>query len=209
MNTEQMKDQMKQFMESWQQRLEEMKLQFSLGKMDATEAFEKQKDQLRTTLVSLKDNMDKATDMAEEKATELKTKMEELRVQLALGKADGMEAFEEQRKKIEHAMNDFYLTSKKNFGTNYEKGIELFDRQSEAFKTGLDIVKIQYSLAKMDAKDNLEEKRKELNDKIVELNNQFKDMQQTAMDNMEELNRQLRENFEKMKVYAEGWFKKP
>jgi hypothetical protein len=60
----------------------------------------------------------------------------------------------------------------------------------------------------MDAKDEAEEKRKELNDKIVELNNQFKGMQQTAMDNMEEMNRQLRDNFEKMKVYAEGWFKK-
>jgi hypothetical protein len=25
---------------------------------------------------------------------------------------------------------------------------------------------------------------------------------------VEDMNRQLRENFEKMKVYAEGWFKK-
>ncbi|MBU3662128.1 MAG: hypothetical protein FGM41_02895 [Bacteroidetes bacterium] len=208
MDANQMKDQMKDFVNNWQARLEEMQMQFSLGKMDATEAFEKQKDQLRGMLVGMKDNLDKATDMAEDKTTEMRTKLEELRVQLALGKADGMDAFEAQRKQIELAMHELYVAGKHSFSSNYEKGLEMFDRQSEAFKTGLDIVKIQYSLAKMDAKDEAEEKRKELNDKIVELNNQFKGMQQTAMDNMEEMNRQLRDNFEKMKVYAEGWFKK-
>jgi len=208
MDTNQMKDQMKDFVSSWQKRLEEMQLQFSLGKMDASESFEKQKDQLRGMLVSMKENIEKGTDLAEDKATEMRTKLEELRLQLALGKADGMEAFELQRKKIELAMHDFYQTRKQNFSGNYEKGLEMFDRQSEAFKTGLDIVKIQYNLAKMDAKDEVEEKRKELNDKIVELNNQFKSIQETAMENVEDINRQLRENFEKMKVYAEGWFKK-
>lgn len=208
MDANQMKDQMKDFVNSWQTRLEEMQMQFSLGKMDASEAFEKQKDQFRSMLVNLKENMEKATDMAEDKAAEMHTKLEELRVQLALGKADGMDAFEAQRKQIELAMHELYVAGKQNFSNNYEKGLEMFDRQSEAFRTGLDIVKIQYSLAKMDAKDEVEEKRKELNDKIVELNNQFKGMQQSAMDNMEEMNRQLRENFEKMKVYAEGWFKK-
>lgn len=208
MDTNQMKDQLKDFANSWQQRLEEMQLQFSLGKMDASETFEKQKDQLRGMLVSMKENIDKANDLAEDKATEMRTKLEELRLQLALGKADGMEAFELQRKKIELAMHEFYQAGKQQFSSNYEKGLEMFDRQSEAFKTGLDIVKIQYNLAKMDAKDEAEEKKKELNEKIVELNNQFKTMQATAMENMEDMNRQLRENFEKMKVYAEGWFKK-
>jgi hypothetical protein len=208
MDTNQMKDQMKDFVSSWQKRLEEMQVQFSLGKMDASESFEKQKDQLRAMLVSMKENIEKGTDLAEDKATEMRTKLEELRLQLALGKADGMEAFELQRKKIELAMHEFYQTGKQNFSGNYEKGLEMFDRQSEAFKTGLDIVKIQYNLAKMDAKEEVEEKKKELNEKIVELNNQFKSMQSTAMENMEDMNRQLRENFEKMKVYAEGWFKK-
>ncbi len=208
MDTNQMKDQMKDFVSSWQQRLEEMQMQFSLGKMDASESFEKQKDQLRGMLVSMKENIDKANDLAEDKATEMRTKLEELRLQLALGKADGMEAFELQRKKIELAMHEFYQAGKQQFSGNYEKGLEMFDRQSEAFKTGLDIVKIQYNLAKMDAKEEVEEKKKELNEKIVELNNQFKSMQSTAMENMEDMNRQLRENFEKMKVYAEGWFKK-
>jgi hypothetical protein len=203
-----MKDQMKEFVSSWQQRLEEMQVQYSLGKMDASETFEKQKDQLRGMLVSMKENIDKATDLAEDKAAEMRNKLEELRLQLALGKADGMDAFELQRKKIELAMHDFYQTGKQHFSSNYEKGLELFDRQSEAFKTGLDIVKIQYNLAKMDAKEEVEEKKKELNDKIVELNNQFKTMQASAMENMEDMNRQLRENFEKMKVFAEGWFKK-
>ena len=88
-----MTEQMKQFAADWQKRMEEMQMQFSLGKMDAVDAFEKQKEQYRNSLVTLKDNLDKATDMAEDKLAEMKVKIEELRLQLALGKADGMDAF--------------------------------------------------------------------------------------------------------------------
>lgn len=208
MNTEQFNEQMKQFVAEWQKRLEDMQVQFTLGKMDATEAFETQKTQFRSMLQNMKDSLDKGTDLAEEKAAEMRTKLEELRVQLALGKADGMDAFEEQRKKIEIAMNEIYQSGRKNFDENYRKSLTMFDHNAEAFKTGLEIVKLQFSLAKMDAKEELADKQKEIGDKMLELNNQFKTIQHQAMENMDEMNKQLRENFEKMKAYAEGWMKK-
>lgn len=204
----QFNNQMKQFMNNWQQRLQDLQVQFSLGKMDAADAFEKQKDQMRGYLTTMKENLDKATTLSEEKATEMRTRFEELRVQLALGKADGLEAFEDQRKRIEAAMNEFYAAGKLNFNEAYQRGIDLFDQNATAFKTGLEIVKLQYALAKMDAKDDLAEQQKALGEKINELNQQYMHMQKSAMDNMEEMNRQLRDNFEKMRTFAEGWFRK-
>jgi hypothetical protein len=208
MDTNKMTDQMKQFVSDWQKRMEEMQMQFSLGKMDAVDAFEKQKEQYRNSLVTLKENLDKATDVAEDKLAEMKVKIEELRLQLALGKADGMDAFEEQKKKIELAMHELYVAGKTNFNESYAKSITLFDQNADAFKTGLEIIKLQFSLAKMDAKDEFAEKQKEIGEKLVELNQQYKTIQATTMENMEAMNSQLRDNFEKMKAFAEGWMKK-
>jgi hypothetical protein len=208
MNTEQFSEQMKQFVADWQKRLEEMQLQFTLGKMDAGDAFEGQKTHFRNMLETMKQNLDKGTDLAEEKAQELKTKLEELRVQLALGKADGMDAFEAQRLKIDHAMNEFYQTGRKNFDETYKRSLTMFDHNAEAFKTGMDIVKLQFTLAKMEAKEEMHEKQKEIGDKMLELNQQFKTIQQTAMENIDEVNKTLRENFERMKAVTEGWLKK-
>ncbi|MFY8190395.1 MAG: hypothetical protein ACOVK9_05460 [Bacteroidia bacterium] len=201
-------DNMKQFMADWQKRMEEMQSQFSAGKIDAVEAFEKQKEQYRETLLKVKENLDKGSEMAEEKLTEMKTKLEELRLQLSLGKADGMDAFEEQKTKIELAMHEFYVLVKSNFNSSFVKGLEIYDQQADAFKTSLEIVKLQFSLAKMDAKDEMAEKQKAISEKMIELNQQFHQIQSTAFKNMEEVNTQLRENFEKMKAYAEGWMKK-
>ncbi|MCG9880634.1 MAG: hypothetical protein MH472_08545 [Bacteroidia bacterium] len=208
MDMNQMTENMKQFMADWQKRMEEMQAQFSSGKLDAMDAFEKQKEQYRDALVKVKENLDKATEIGEEKLTELKTKLEELRLQLALGKADGMDAFEEQKKKIELAMHEFYILVKSNFNSSFLKGLELYDQQADAFKTSLEIIKLQFSLARMDARDEMAEKQKEIGEKMIELNQQFQQIQSTAFKNMEEMNAQLRENFEKMKAYAEGWMKK-
>jgi hypothetical protein len=208
MDTQKITDQTKQFMADWQKRLEEMQMQFSLGKMDAVDAFEKQKEHYRSMLLTFKENIDKGTGLAEEKAAEMKAKIEQLRLQLALGKAEGMDAFEEQKKKIELAMHELYVANKGTMDEAYNKSLTMFDHNAEAFKTGLEIVKLQFSLAKMDAKETLEEKQKEISEKMVELNSQFKTIQSAAMENVDEMNKQLRDNFDKMKAYAVGWMKK-
>lgn len=208
MDTKQMEEQIKKFAADWQKSIEELKMQFSLGKMDAGDAFEKQKDAMRNMVVNLKEQLDKATDVAEEKGAELKAKLEELKVQLALGKADGTDAFEMQKKKIELAMHEVYVEGKKIFNNNYTQLLQLFDSNAQAFKTGLEIVKLQFSLGKMEAKEEAENARKEIQEKMQELGEQFKATQQTAMQNLEEFNKQMKEGFEKMKTFAEGWMKK-
>jgi vacuolar-type H+-ATPase subunit E/Vma4 len=41
-----------------------------------------------------------------------------------------------------------------------------------------------------------------------ELSTHFKTIQEAATENIEEMNTQLKDNFEKMKSFAESWFKK-
>ena len=111
MDTKHIEEQFKQTFNTWKTSLEDMRMQFSLGKMDAVDAFEKQKVQLRSMIESMKTNLDKATDIAEENGTKLRSKLEELNLQLNLGKADGKDMFDEQRKKIDVALQEVFSSS--------------------------------------------------------------------------------------------------
>ena len=53
-------DQMSHWMNEWNKKLEEMRGQFSSGKMDAAEAFEKQKEQMRSHIQEWKTKADGA-----------------------------------------------------------------------------------------------------------------------------------------------------
>jgi|688.fasta_scaffold60510_4 hypothetical protein len=201
-------EQMKAKMAEWQKQFEDMRTQFASGKMDAVEAFEKQKSHLRDAITTLKANTEKATDLTEEQLTKLKARMEELQVQLALGKADGMDAFHEQKKKIEHAIESLKQEGKETYNKGFEQALQMFDHNTTAFKTGLEILKLQFALGKMDAKDNAEELKAELNTKMNEMQNMMHEGQKIMTSQMQEWNKQWQDGYEKMKNWADQWTKK-
>ncbi|MES2559749.1 MAG: hypothetical protein V4590_08420 [Bacteroidota bacterium] len=208
MDTKQAEEQFKQLFTNWKQSLEEMRMQFSMGKMDAVEAFEKQKTQLRSLMESMKTNLDKATDVAEENATKLRSKLEELNLQLNLGKAEGKEMFEEQRKKIDMALQEVFAAGKLAYHGNYGYMMELFENNSKAIRTGLEIVQLQFALAKMEVKEESEKARKEIQEKIVELQSAAEKAQELTKENLEQWGKQMKEGMGKMQEWMSGWMKK-
>ncbi|MFN4971464.1 MAG: hypothetical protein ACK5GX_00375 [Bacteroidota bacterium] len=200
-------EQLKNWMNQWQQRFEEMRVQFSLGKMDTVEAFEKQKNQLREAIVALKSNLDLASESADEQLTNMKARLEELQVQLNLGKADGMDVFNEQKKKIEQALHELKTESKSAYHKGYEQALHIFDHNATAFKTGLEIIQLQFALGKMDAKDEADNIRKELNEKLNDMQTIFAENQKLLISHMDEWTKLWQGNMEKMKSWAEQWKK--
>jgi hypothetical protein len=86
--------------------------------------------------------------------------------------------------------------------------MNVYDHNAKAFKTGIEIVQLQYALAKMDAKDDAEKIRKELTEKTNEMNALFTQGQQMFVAQMEEWNKQWQAGFDKMKDWAQQWSKK-
>jgi hypothetical protein len=208
MDTKQIEEQLKEFANQWRAKFEEMQTQFSLGKMDAGDAFEKQKDTFKKLVLDFKESIDKATDTAKENVTVLKSKLEDLQVQLSLGKADGTEAFEEQKKKIEIALNEVFIEGRKFFNTNFDLAMQQFDNTSQLFKTGMEILKLQFSLGKMDSKDKVDELQKSVSEKINEMNIHFKQAQEIGKQNLDIWTKLMKENYEKMKSFSDDWMKK-
>jgi hypothetical protein len=208
MDTKHIEEQFKQMFDTWKTSLEEMRVQFSLGKMDAGEAFEKQKGQLRNMIETLKTNADKATDIAEENVTKLKAKLEELNLQLNLGKAETADVFEAQRKKIDLALQEVFAAGKLAYHGNYGYMMELFENNSKAIKTGLEIAQLQFKLAQMEAKDGAEAAKKEIQEKLTELQSAAEKAKDLTKENLEQWGKQMKEGMEKMNDWMSSFVKK-
>lgn len=208
MDTKHIEEQFKQTFNTWKASLEDMRTQFSLGKMDAVDAFEKQKVQMRNMIESMKTNLDKATDVVEENGTKLRSKLEELNLQLNLGKADGKDMFDEQRKKIDVALQEVFAAGKLAYHGNYGYMMELFENNSKAIKAGLEIAQLQFALGKMEVKEEAEKARKEIEVKIAELQESAEKAKDLTKENMEQWGKQMKEGFEKMNNWMIGYLKK-
>ncbi len=205
--TNTLENQLKNWIDQGRKYVEDMQAQMAEGKMNAADAFEKQKAFLKTSINTWKEHIDKTTDAAEESATKMKAKLDELMIQLNLGKAEGQEQFEEQKKKIETALQEAYETAKKTYNNNHDKLVRLFESHAQAYKTGIEISQLQFTLAKMQGKENWEKTSKEISQKMKELLTHYTYMQKSAIENMEEWNNQIVEGFHKMQNWLKDFVK--
>ena len=102
-------------LEKAKQEIEELSVQFSLGKAEAADKFESVKKDFLSKVNEWKIKGEQFKSSGEEKSHTLKAKLEELQVQLALGKAEAKELFHEQKKKIMQSISDLESEIKKRF----------------------------------------------------------------------------------------------
>jgi hypothetical protein len=208
MDTKHFEEQFKLLMSSWTRSLDEMREQLSGGKINLAENFEKQKEQLKGFVETMKAGLDKTTGMAEDVAQKLRASIEELNLQLSLGKAETTELFEEQRKKIDLALQEVVAAGKLAYHGNYGYMMELFENNSKAIKIGLEIAQLQFLLAKMEARDGAEKAKKEISDKLAELKGAAERTQELTKENVDHWAQQMKEGMEKMNEWMTNWNKK-
>jgi hypothetical protein len=122
---------------------------------EAANRFEVLKADFRESLTAIEQKLGSVLRPDDARLAELKQKMDELRLQLALGKAESLEKFEEQQKKIQLHWSILKANLEKMPEYN-----SLQDEVKSAFnewRVRLEMIKIQFSLGKMELKDNLKE----------------------------------------------------
>ncbi len=80
----------------------------------ALQRLDERKQQLCDLLKEVQVDMQKSKEMAAQAKSEVQAKLEHLQAQLALGKADARDTFEEQRTKILKALNEFQSVANRN-----------------------------------------------------------------------------------------------
>ena len=148
--------------------LEKFQLQFALGKAEAKDKYEEVKRQFNQTVHNAKLKAVKA----KEKADDLHGLFDELMVQLALGKAETKDAFIKQQKKINAKIHDIqlYIKSHPALMKIYDKLLEEFEK----LKIQLEILAINFKLARLTTKDSLAQRRKEMDAIIKGLQDSLK-----------------------------------
>lgn len=190
-------EQLNRWMRDWNTKLEKIRLNISLGKLDATEAFEEQKDQLRDHLAEWKSKADEVVTATEENIDAVKKAYENLMLQLSLGKAEAADTFVEQRQKIEQALHNVYEKSKLAYGKSEELR-KAFDNNAQAFKTNLEIIQLQFALGKMDARDEAEKINKLLHEKMNTLQQEYNENYKQDVDAW---TKQMQEKYTKVKSW--------
>lgn len=84
-----------------------LEAQLTQSKDQAIQRLEQGKQQLREVITSVQADLRESKELAEHVKADVQAKLDHLLVQLALGKADARDAFEEQRKQIFKALSEF------------------------------------------------------------------------------------------------------
>ena len=188
-------------------RIKELRASFD-KKLDALEhqalqRLEQRKQQLRDLLKQVQADVQKSKEMAAQAKTEVQAKLEHLQVQLALGKMDARDTFEEQRAKIHKALSEFESVAEQKLkGVAFESGRvweDLVDRTS-TLEAEFEALKGRFESEKAKQQVTLESKKQELLTKLVLFKDQLKAKRVVVQAKADVLETDLREGLDQIKA---------
>jgi len=179
-----------------------LEAQLTQTKDQAMQRLEQQKQLLRDLLQRVQADMQKSKEMAEQAKTEVQAKLEHLQVQLALGKADARDTFEEQRAKTLKALNEFESVAEQKLkGAAFESGKvweDLVDRTS-TLEAEFEVLKDRFEHEKARQQVTLESKKEELLARLVLYKNQLKAKREVVQAKADVFETDMRQGLEQIK----------
>ena len=201
-----MSDVTNQLISRMKQEFDELRLQLALGKSEAVDFFEKQKEHLKERAEAAKEHVDKNPLIDDATTAFLAGRLDELRLQLALGKMETRDAIAEQQPKIEKALDSVkegMAPLKEKAGDAFQEFSDLFEHGSDFFKTGLDALGVNLGFTeKAEAEDSAEpeaEKKAALEKSLEELSNKAKQATDLASGEMQKLGVELAGSFSRIR----------
>lgn len=136
-----------------QKEIDEFVVQMALGKAEAKDDFEEIKKQFRARVHEFKLLLNDFPRHA--MSPSIKQRIDELEVQLALGKAETKDQFEDQKDKLLKAINGIEAAVNKWIGEL--ENSPTFGHEIEKFKLKLEILRLRFSLKKIEVKDEFKD----------------------------------------------------
>lgn len=129
----------------------DFKSQWAPIEEEAIDRFEGMKQSFSDSLRKLETHLDGWKDTGGDAMREIRRLVEELHLQLSLGKAEGLEAFEEQKQRIYETWKQLRHRLEESPEFNHmESGLK---KELIEWRVRLDMMKIQFALGKLEMKD--------------------------------------------------------
>jgi len=193
---EKLKGRIQEKLNSWKDSAEHLHVQLHLGAEEAKDEFEKQKRNLDDWIKIQSKKLHSVKDISQEKASQIKTALEELQVQAALGKAETEDALKEQQAKLSNSIHDLKLLINKNYSRVKGNTTELIEEINETlddYHTRFDLFRLQTHLAKMDTTESWNEKKKELSAKLNDLGKKLEREKEKASERLDDFSDEMSE----------------
>ena len=186
-----------------------LEAQLTQTKDQAMQRLEEHKQQLRDLLTQVQADVQKSKEMAEQAKTEVQGRLEHLQAQLALGKADARDTFEEQRTKILKALNEFESVAEQKLkGAVFESGRvweDLVGRTSR-LEAEFEALKGRYQSEKAKQHVMLESTKQELLTKLVLFKDELKAKRVVVQAKTDVFETDLREGLDQIKAGVKRLF---
>ena len=186
-----------------------LEAQLTQTKDQAMQRLEQRKQQLQDLLKQVQADVQKSKEMAEQAKTDVQGRIEHLQVQLALGKADARDTFEEQRTKILKALNEFeFIAEQKLKGATFESGRVWEDLVglTSTLEAEFDALKNRFDSQKAKQQATLESKKEELLTKLVLFKDQLKAKRVAVQAKADVLESDLRDGLDQIKAGVRRFF---
>lgn len=184
----------KERLDEWKGMAENLQVQMHLGKADAEKEFEAQKKKLAEWSSKMSERVEAAKEINEENTKRVKTSLEELRVQAALGKADTEELLKQQQKELKQRMEKLRNDLDEVFETTKETSDDLLEDLSlrlHDYQVKFDIFKIQLHLAKAETEQEWEKRRKEAEQRLAKLRSDLEERTEEASERWEHFSSEM------------------
>lgn len=186
-----------------------LEAQLTQTQEQALQRLEQRKQQLRDLLQHVQADVQTSKEMAEQAKSDVQAKLEHLQVQLALGKADARDTFEEQRTKILKALNEFESVAEQKLkGAAFESGRvweDLVGRTS-TLEAEFEALKGRFESEKAKQQVTLESTKQELLTKLVLFKDQLKAKRVVVQAKADVLETDLREGLDQIKAGVRRFF---
>lgn len=162
----------KNLKEEWKKRLDMLKVKLDVGKDDLREGLEELENELNVYLGKIKNQIDGFVEDSE-KAQQLKARLEEMRVQMALAQADGRDALEVESRKLRDKLHAWKWDAidwlKEQKDEKSAKVREALDEELEFYTAQLELINVRAHLGKAEASDKWDKLKHDLSIKLQEL----------------------------------------
>ena len=187
----------------WSTRQLALEAQLTQTQEQVLQRVEQRKQQLRDLLTQVQADVQKSKEMAGQAKSEVQAKLEHLQVQLALGKMDARDTFEEQRAKILKALNEFESVAEQKLkGAAFESGRvwEDFVGRTSTLEAEFEALKGRFESEKAKQQVTLESTKQELLTKLVLFKDQLKAKRVIVQAKADVLETDLREGLDQIKA---------
>lgn len=179
--------------------IDELKLQLHLGKSEAKDEFEKQKENLVHWVTKTSVKLSELKDVRSKELTELRTKLDELQVQATLGKAETEDTIREQQKMISSKLNEINTKMKGVYDHSSDEVEQMYAevfKEVTKYRAKFDVFRLQFHLGKEELKDKWNTKKDEFVTELENLKEKMENEKEEAKDTWDHFSTELNKSWE-------------